>query len=54
MISQLYAKYQFGAIETADTTDGKVTNMALRSAESEKVHSLYLPRFMVLGVSIFR
>ena len=26
MISQLSAKYQFGAMHTADTTDGKVTN----------------------------
>ena len=43
MICQLYAKYQFGAIHTADTTYGKVTNRALLSAESEKVHRLYLP-----------
>ena len=36
-------KYQFCAIHTADTTDGKVTNRALLSTESEKVHRLYLP-----------
>ena len=28
MISQLSAKYQFGAIHTVDATDGKVTNRA--------------------------
>ena len=28
MISQLSAKYQFGAIHTADITDGKITNRA--------------------------
>ena len=38
MISQLSAKYQFSAIDAADTTDGKVTNRALLSAESAKVH----------------
>ena len=43
MISQLAVKYQFGAIDTADTTDGKVTNLALLSTKSEKVHRLYLP-----------
>ena len=42
MISQLSVKYQFGAIHTPDTTDHKVTNMALLSAESEKVDRLYL------------
>ena len=42
MISQLSAKYQFGAIDTADTPYSKVTNMALLSTESEKVHRLYL------------
>ena len=37
MISQLSAlKYKFGAIHTADTTDGKVTNRALLSTKSEK------------------
>ena len=41
MISQLFAMYQFGGIDTADTTDGKVTNVALLSAESDKVHRLY-------------
>ena len=41
MISQLFAKYQFGAIHAADTTDGKVTNRALLSTESEKVYHLY-------------
>ena len=35
MISELYDEYQFGAIYTADTTDGKVTNRALGSAETE-------------------
>ena len=35
MISQLSAKYQFGAIQTADTTDSKVTNRDLLSTESE-------------------
>ena len=29
MISQLSAKYQFGMIHKADTTDGKVTNGAI-------------------------
>ena len=43
MISQLSAKYQFGAMHTADTTDGKVTNVPLLSTESEKVDLLYLP-----------
>ena len=43
MIGQLTDKYQFGAIQTAETTDGKVTNLALLSTESEKVHRLYLP-----------
>ena len=42
MISQLSAKYQFGEIHTADTTTCKVTNRALLSTESEKVHHLYL------------
>ena len=42
MISQLSAKYQFGAIHTAHTTDGKVTNLALLSTESEKVYRLYM------------
>ena len=42
-ISQLSARYQFGAIDTADTTDGKVTHLALLSAESEKDHRLCLP-----------
>ena len=41
MISQLSAKYQFGAMHTADTTGGKVTNLALLSTDSEKVHRLY-------------
>ena len=41
-ISKLSAKYQFCAIHTADTTHGKVTNRALLSTESEKVHRLYL------------
>ena len=35
MIGELFAKYQFGAINTADMTDDKVTNGALCSAESE-------------------
>ena len=43
MISQLSAKYQFCAIHTADTTDGKVTTRASLSVESEKVHRLYMP-----------
>ena len=43
MISQLSAKYHFGAMHTADTTDGKVTNWTLLSTEFEKVHCLYLP-----------
>ena len=43
MISQLSVKYHFGVMHTADTTDGKVTNGALLSTESEKVHCLYLP-----------
>ena len=43
MISQLSAKYQFGAMHTADTTDGKVSNRALLSTESDKVHCLVLP-----------
>ena len=30
MISELFAKYQIGAIHTADNTDSKVTNRALR------------------------
>ena len=45
MISQLSAKYQFCTIHTADTTDGKVTNQALLSIESEKVYRLYPPRY---------
>ena len=28
MISELFAKYQFGSIHPADITDGKVTNRA--------------------------
>ena len=43
MISQPSAKYQLGVIDTADTTDGNATNLALLSAESEKVYRLYLP-----------
>ena len=42
---KLSAKYQFGAIDTADTTDATVANRALLSNESEKVHRLYLPVF---------
>ena len=47
--SDLAAKYQFCTIHTADTTasthstDGIVTNRALLSIESEKVHRLYPP-----------
>ena len=44
MISQLSAKYLVRY--TADTTDGKVTNLAVLSAKSEKVHRLYLPNFI--------
>ena len=43
MIIQLLAMYQFGVIRTAATTDGKVTNRARLSIESEKVHRLYPP-----------
>ena len=44
MISQLSAKYLLGAtMHSSDTTDGKVTNRALLSTESENVHRLYLP-----------
>ena len=43
MTSQLSGNYQFGVMHTADTTEGKITNMALLSTESEKVHCLYLP-----------
>ena len=39
----MFAKYQFGAIHTADITDGKVTNRALNSAESYIFRRLYLP-----------
>ena len=35
MIIQLSAKYHFGAMHTTDTTDGKVTNRAILSTESE-------------------
>ena len=45
MIRQLSAKYHFAAIHTADTTGGKVTNRAILSIESEKVHRLYPPCF---------
>ena len=34
MINQRSAKYHFGAMHTADTTDGEVTNRALLSNES--------------------
>ena len=43
MISELFAKYQFGAMYTADITDGKFKNRALYSAESEIFRLLYLP-----------
>ena len=32
---------------TADTTEGQVTNWAILSIESEKVHRLYLPTLML-------
>ena len=35
MIRQLSAKYQFGAIHTADTKGGKVTNRALLYATGD-------------------
>ena len=40
MITQLSAKHHFGAMHTADNTDGKVTNRVLLSTESEKVRAL--------------
>ena len=45
MIGQLSAKYHFGAMHTADrpTRNGKVTNRAILSSESENVHRLYWP-----------
>ena len=52
MISQLSAKYQFCAIHTADTTDGKVTTRVLLSIESEKVHRLYLPALVAFSDSL--
>ena len=47
MISQLSAKYEFGAIDTAYlyNTDGKDTNLALLSVEFENVYPSYLPAF---------
>ena len=48
MISQLSATYHFGAKHTADTTDGKVTNRALLSTESENVHRIGLPACAVV------
>ena len=45
IINELLAKYQFGAIHTADITDDKVTNRALCSAESEAfyfIRSVYV------------
>ena len=43
MISELFAKYQFGAIHIADNTDGTVANHALCSAESEIFRRSYMP-----------
>ena len=45
MISQLFAKYKFGAMHTADTTDSKVTNRALCPPNPRKVivYSLLAP-----------
>ena len=43
LITELFAKCQFGAIHIAVITDGKVTNLALRFAESEIFHRLCLP-----------
>ena len=40
-------------IHTADTTDGEVTNRALLSAESEKVHRLVLPLNMVVRDCVY-
>ena len=52
MISQLSAKYYFGVMHTADTTDGEVTNRALLSTKSENVHLLYLPLNMVHNLNL--
>ena len=40
MISELFGKYQFGALHTADISDGKVMNRAVCSAESELFRGL--------------
>ena len=40
---ELFPKYQFGAIHTAEIIDCKVTNRALYSAESKIFCRLYLP-----------
>ena len=50
MISELFIKYQFVAIHTADITDGNVTNQALDSTESEIFRCLYLPPILLLSL----
>ena len=44
MISELFAKYKFGAIHTFDITDCKVMNSAMLSGESEIFYHSYLPK----------
>ena len=50
MISELFTKYQFVAIHTADITDGNVTNQALGSAESDIFCRVYLPPILLLAI----
>ena len=50
MINELFSKYHFVAIHTVDITDGKVTNQALGSAESEIFCRVYLPPILLLAI----
>ena len=54
MITELFAKYQIGAIHTADIIDGKVTNQALCSSKSERFCRLFLPCATLLSSRFIR
>ena len=48
MFSELFAKYEFGAIHTADIKDSKVANRLDCSAESDIFRQLLHPVFVNL------